>query len=97
MVNSVRSLRKTSEHACKLFFNYSKLCVISLFAKKVHSLPPEHASRCLLNEFSLHFCQESFDCDSLLANQDLIPMLFRMVCDMLSVSFSSLLSPFPLF
>ena len=26
---------KPSIHACKIFFNYSKLCVISFFAKKV--------------------------------------------------------------
>ena len=55
---------KTSEHACKIFFNYSKLCVISLFAKKVQFLPPKHTSRCFSNEFSQCYWQESFDGDS---------------------------------
>ena len=53
-----------SKHACKIFFNYSKLCVISCFAKKVHFLSPKHASQCFSNEFSQHHWQESFDCDS---------------------------------
>ena len=34
------------------------------FAKKVHLLPPNHASRCFSNEFSQHYWQESFDGDS---------------------------------
>ena len=33
-------------------------------AKKVHFLPPKHASRLFSNEFSQHFSQESFDGDS---------------------------------
>ena len=41
----------------KLFSNYSKLCVISFFANKVHYLPPKHASR-------RNFRKESFDGDS---------------------------------
>ena len=51
---------KPSEHACKIFFNYLKLCVVSLLAKKVHYLPPKHFS----NEFSYHYWQKSFDGDS---------------------------------
>ena len=58
---------KPSEHACKIFFNYSKLCVISFFAKKVQFLPPEHASRCLSKEFSQHYWQEQFDGDSFIS------------------------------
>ena len=73
--------------------NYSKLCVISVFAKKVYFSPSKHASRCFSNEFSQHDWQESFDGDSfvsqsmirrnpsmvipLLANQDLMPMLVQ--------------------
>ena len=53
-----------SEHACKIFFNYSKLCVISFFAKKVQFLLPKHAFRCFSNEFLQHYWQESFDGDS---------------------------------
>ena len=37
---------------------------ISFFAKKVQFLPPKHASRCFLNEFSQQSWQESFDGDS---------------------------------
>ena len=55
---------KPSEHACKIFFNYLKLCIISFFAKKVQFLPPKHASRYFSNEFSQHYWQESFDGDS---------------------------------
>ena len=55
---------KPSEHACKIFFNYLKLCVVRFFAKKEHILPPKHASRCFSNEFSQHYWQESFDGDS---------------------------------
>ena len=43
---------------------YSKLCVISFFAKKVHYLPPKHVSRCFSNEFSQQYWLESFDGDS---------------------------------
>ena len=32
---------KLSEHACKIYSSYSKLCVICFFAKKVHFLPPK--------------------------------------------------------
>ena len=56
--------RKPSEYACKIFFNYSKLCVISFFAKKVQFLPRKHASRCFSNEFLQSYRQESFDSDS---------------------------------
>ena len=46
---------KPSEHACKISFNYSKLCAISFFARKVQFFPPNHASRCFSNEFSKHY------------------------------------------
>ena len=36
---------KSSEHTCRIFFDYSKLCVISSFAKKVHYLPPIHSRK----------------------------------------------------
>ena len=52
-----------SKHACKIYSNYSKLCVISVFVKKVHFVPPKHASRCFSNEFSQRYWQESFDRD----------------------------------
>ena len=55
---------KPSEHACKIFFKYSKLCAINFFAKKVQLLPPKHDSRCFSNEFSQHYWQESLDGDS---------------------------------
>ena len=66
---------KPSEHACKIFFNCSKLRVISFFAKNVHFLPPNHASR--------WFCTNSRNTIGripsmvipLLAIQDLTPML----------------------
>ena len=44
----------------KIFFNYSKLCVISFFVKKVHFLPQTRFS----NEFSKHYWQGYFDSDS---------------------------------
>ena len=55
---------KLSGHACKIFFNYSKLCVISFFTKKVQFLPPKHASCCFFNEFSQRYWQESFNDNS---------------------------------
>ena len=54
---------KRSEHACKIFCNYSKLCIASFFAKKVYFLPPKRASRCFSDEFSQHYWQEYFDGD----------------------------------
>ena len=70
---------KPSEHACKILFNYSKLCVISFSAKEVQFSPPKHASN-----------ENTFQTNSrniigrnpsmvipLLANQDLTPMLSR--------------------
>ena len=47
-----------------MFFTYSKLCVISFFAKKIKFLPPKHTSRCFSNEFSQRYWQEFFDGDS---------------------------------
>ena len=32
---------KPSVHDCKILFNYSKLCVISFFSKRLHFLPPK--------------------------------------------------------
>ena len=52
---------KPSEHACKIFFNYSKLCVVNFFASRIHYLPPKHTSR-------------TSSCN-MLASQDLTPML----------------------
>ena len=51
-----------SEHAYKMFFNYSKLYVISLFCKEstLFTTKPR-----FLNEFSQHHWQESFDGDSI--------------------------------
>lgn len=66
---------KPSEHASKTLFNYSKLCVIRFFTKKVHFLSPKHASRYFSNEFSQHYWQESFDRDSFLSQSRLMPML----------------------
>ena len=69
---------KPSDNARKIFFNHSKLCVISYFTKKVHFLPPKHASRFFSNEFSQHCRQESFDCDSVFSQSRLCfhyPML----------------------
>ena len=67
---------KPSEHACKIFFNYSKLCVISIFAKRVYFLPPK---TCFSNEFSQHYWlitkRIPWMVIPLLANQDLMPML----------------------
>ena len=56
---------KHSEHACKIFFNYSKLCVISFFAKKVQFLMN---SRNIIG-------RSPSTAIPLLANQDLTPML----------------------
>ena len=56
--------KEPSEHACKTFFSYSKLCLISFFTRKVHFLPQKHASRYVSNEFSHHYWQEPFDGDS---------------------------------
>ena len=64
---------KPSEHNCKIFFNYSKLCVISFFAKKVHH------QNTLLDAFRTASCNIIGRNPSmvipLLANQDLTPML----------------------
>ena len=49
------------------------LCRISFFAKKVHYLPPKHASR--TNSRNI-FGRNSSMVIPLLANQDLTPMLF---------------------
>ena len=53
---------KSSEHACQIFFNYSKLCVISFVAKKVHYSPPKHASR--TNSRNIIVRRNPFDGDS---------------------------------
>ena len=37
-------------------------------AKKVHFLPPKHASRLFSNEFLEHYSQESFDGDSFVSS-----------------------------
>ena len=58
----------------EMFFNYSKLWVISFFAKKVHYLPPKHASR--RNSRNTIGRNPSMMIP-LLANQDLTPMLRR--------------------
>ena len=63
---------KPSDHACKILFNFSKLCAISFFAKEVHSLPPKHASRRNFRNIS---GQNSSMMIPMLANQDLTSML----------------------
>ena len=65
---------KPSEHAYKIFFLYSKLCAISLFAKRTHYLPPKHASR--RNSRNIVGMNLSMVIP-LLANQDLTSMLFQ--------------------
>ena len=67
---------KPSEHACKMFFNYSKLCLLSISAKRVHFLLPKTR---FSNEFSQHhwlFTKRiPWMMNPLLANQDLTPVL----------------------
>ena len=66
---------KPSKHACKIFFNFLKLCVISFFAKKVQFLPPNT----LLDAFRMYSRNAIGRNPSMvipvLANQDLTPML----------------------
>ena len=58
----------------KYFFNYSKLCVISFFAKKVNYLPPKHASR--TNSRNITGRNPSMVIP-LFANKDLTPVLWN--------------------
>ena len=71
---------KPSEHACKIFFNYSKLCVISFFAKKVNF----YHKNTLLDAFRMNsrniIGRNPSMVIPLLANQDLTPMLYETVC-----------------
>ena len=66
---------KPSERACKIFVNYSKLCVISFFAKKVQFLTPKHASRFFLTNSRNIIGRNPSMVIPLLANQDLTPKL----------------------
>ena len=83
---------KLSEHACKIFFNYSKLCVISFFAKKVQFLPPKHASLYFSTNSRNIIARNLSKVIPLLANHDLTPMLcelgLRFFCDLLFVLIS---------
>ena len=71
---------KASEHACKIFFNYSKICVSSFFAKKVQFLPPKHDSRCFRTNSRSVIGRNPSIVIPLLANQDLTPMLASPLC-----------------
>ena len=57
---------KPSEHACKIFF---KLCVKSFFVKKEHYLQTKHACNIIGRNPSMVI--------PLLANLDLMPMLYE--------------------
>ena len=61
-----------SENASKICFDYSKLCAIDLFLKRVHYLPLKHASR--TNSRNIIGRNPSMVI-ALLANQDLTSML----------------------
>ena len=66
---------KPSEHACKIFFNYSKPCVISYFEKKVQSLLPKHVSQCFRTNSRNIISRNASMVIPLQANQDLTPVL----------------------
>ena len=68
---------KPSEYACKIFFNYSKLCVSSFFAKKGHFLPPKHALDAFRTNSRNTIGRNPSMVIPLLANQDLTPMLYN--------------------
>ena len=61
---------KPSEHACKISFNYSKLC-----ANKVKILPPKHALDAFRTNSRNIIGRNPSMVIPLLANQDLAPML----------------------
>ena len=66
---------KPSEHACKKFFNYSKLCVISFFAKKVHFYHQNTFLDAFRTNSSNIIGRNPSLVIPLLADQDLTPML----------------------
>ena len=70
-------LLNPSERTCNKFFNYLKLCVISFFARKMHF----YNQNTLLDAFRTNSRNIIRRCPfmvmSLLANQDLMPMLAR--------------------
>ena len=66
---------KPSKHACKIFFNYSKLCAISFLAKKYNFYHQNTSLDAFRTNSRNIICRNPSLVIPLIANQDLTPML----------------------